>query len=130
MIGEEVAGIDAWDAFLARGQAEPRELAEATGEAVRPGDPAVIFFFSGSTSRPKGILNAHRGVAIQPWVLRHRVPLPPGKQEKKVHNPAIGAPAGSASGYERARKPDHRLDSQPARPAPAFTFRTLPFPAG
>jgi acyl-CoA synthetase (AMP-forming)/AMP-acid ligase II len=77
MIGEEVAGIDAWDAFLARGQAEPRELAEATGEAVRPSDPAVIFFSSGSTSRPKGILSAHRGVAIQLWRFRRMYEVGP-----------------------------------------------------
>jgi fatty-acyl-CoA synthase len=77
MIGEQVPGIDAWDAFLARGQAEPRELAEATGAAVRPGDPAVIFFSSGSTSRPKGILSAHRGVATQLWRFRRMYEVGP-----------------------------------------------------
>jgi hypothetical protein len=35
--------------------------------------------------------------------LRHRcVHLPPGKQGKNAHDPAIGAPAGSVSGHERA----------------------------
>jgi fatty-acyl-CoA synthase len=69
MIGEAVPGaaIDTWDAFLARGQEEPRELVEATAATTRPSDAAVIFFSSGSTSKPKGILSAHRGVSIQMW---------------------------------------------------------------
>jgi acyl-CoA synthetase (AMP-forming)/AMP-acid ligase II len=72
MIGEAAPGgaIDAWDAFLARGRQEPRELVEATARAARPSDAAVLFFSSGSTSKPKGILSAHRGVAIQLWRFR------------------------------------------------------------
>ena len=58
-------GIETWDEFLARGRDEPRELVEATAAAVRPSDAAVLFFSSGSTSKPKGILSAHRGVCIQ-----------------------------------------------------------------
>jgi len=59
--------IETWAGFLARGHDVPRELVEATAAAVRPSDPAALFFSSGSTSRPKGILNAHRGVAVQLW---------------------------------------------------------------
>jgi acyl-CoA synthetase (AMP-forming)/AMP-acid ligase II len=77
MIGEpapEEAGpgavIDTWEAFLARGRREPRELVERTAAAVQPSDAAVLFFSSGSTSRPKGILSAHRGVTIQLWRFR------------------------------------------------------------
>lgn len=72
LVGEAVPGgtIDTWDAFLERGHAEPRELVEETAAAVRPSDTAVLFFSSGSTSRPKGILSAHRGVAIQLWRFR------------------------------------------------------------
>src|SRR5205823_270666 len=62
--------IDGWDGFLARGHQEPRELVEATAAAVSPSDAAVIFFSSGSTNRPKGILSAHRGVSIQLWRFR------------------------------------------------------------
>ena len=64
------SGIDTWDDFLARGHDEPRELIDATAEAVRPSDAGVLFFSSGSTSKPKGILSAHRGVAIQMWRFR------------------------------------------------------------
>ncbi|MFA1546301.1 class I adenylate-forming enzyme family protein [Actinomadura chokoriensis] len=59
--------IEGWAAFLARGHDVPRELVEATAAAVLPSDPAALFFSSGSTSKPKGVLNAHRGVAIQLW---------------------------------------------------------------
>ena len=59
--------IEDWAGFLARGRGEPRALVEATAEAVLPSDTAVIFFSSGSTSRPKGIVSAHRGVSIQLW---------------------------------------------------------------
>ncbi len=37
---------------------------------MRPSDAGVLFFSSGSTSKPKGILSAHRGVAIQMWRFR------------------------------------------------------------
>ncbi|MGP2440778.1 class I adenylate-forming enzyme family protein [Streptomyces sp. JW3] len=62
--------VETWDAFLARGRSQPRELIEAAAAAVLPGDTAVLFFSSGSTSRPKGILSAHRAVAVQLWRFR------------------------------------------------------------
>jgi fatty-acyl-CoA synthase len=69
VVGEpaQAPGIEAWDTFLTRGESEPRELIEATARTTRPSDAAVLFFSSGSTSRPKGILSAHRGVSIQMW---------------------------------------------------------------
>ncbi|WP_405137793.1 class I adenylate-forming enzyme family protein [Nocardia sp. NBC_01388] len=72
VIGEGGAGaaIDTWADFLARGAGERAESIEATAATVRPSDPAVLFFSSGSTSTPKGILSAHRGVAIQMWRFR------------------------------------------------------------
>lgn len=69
-VGEPAPGIDSWDEFLASGNGEPRELVEATAAAVLPSDAAVLFFSSGSTSKPKGILSAHRGVCIQLWRFR------------------------------------------------------------
>jgi fatty-acyl-CoA synthase len=70
LLGEAVPGIQTWDEFLAHGHAAPRELVEATASAVHPSDAAVLFFSSGSTSKPKGILSAHRGVCIQLWRFR------------------------------------------------------------
>ncbi|MBP1820566.1 fatty-acyl-CoA synthase [Mycobacterium sp. OAE908] len=68
--GDATPGIDTWDAFVARGRKEPHELIRATGEATRPSDAGVLFFSSGTTSKPKGILSAHRGVTIQMWRFR------------------------------------------------------------
>ncbi|KAA9159790.1 acyl--CoA ligase [Amycolatopsis acidicola] len=59
-------GDESWAAFLARGRNEPRELELP----VHPSDAGVLFFSSGSTSKPKGILSAHRGVCIQLWRFR------------------------------------------------------------
>ncbi|MEU5757726.1 class I adenylate-forming enzyme family protein [Nocardia sp. NPDC047648] len=72
MVGEPVpdAAIDSWHTFLARGHSEAHELIEATAATVRPADTAVLFFSSGTTSKPKGIRSAHRGVAIQMWRFR------------------------------------------------------------
>lgn len=70
MIGKPALGIETWEDFLARAHSEPRELVEATAAGVHPSDAAVLFFSSGSTSKPKGILSAHRGVCIQMWRFR------------------------------------------------------------
>ena len=70
LLGEPAPGIEAWDDFLASGHEEPRDLVEATAAGVLPSDAAVLFFSSGSTSKPKGILSAHRGVCIQLWRFR------------------------------------------------------------
>lgn len=69
MIGD-APGFTDWKTFLAHGDEVPRELVEATAAAVAPSDVAVLFFSSGSTSKPKGILSAHRGVCIQMWRFR------------------------------------------------------------
>lgn len=66
-IGGGSGAIEDWQAFLSRGHDVAPELVEATAATVRPSDPGVIFFSSGSTARPKGILSAHRGVALQLW---------------------------------------------------------------
>jgi len=65
--GEPGGAIEPWNAFLARGAAVAPAQVEARAAANSPADPAVLFFSSGSTSRPKGILSAHRGVTLQLW---------------------------------------------------------------
>jgi fatty-acyl-CoA synthase len=59
--------IESWPDFLRRGSATPAALVEATAATVKPSDVAVLFFSSGTTGLPKGILHAHRAVAIQWW---------------------------------------------------------------
>lgn len=63
-------GIETWSGFLAHGEPIPSALMEATMATVKPSDAGALFLSSGSTSRPKGILSSHRGVAIQCWRMR------------------------------------------------------------
>ncbi len=56
-----------WAAFLARGEEVVAGRVEARAATVAPSDQAVLFFSSGSTAKPKGILSAHRGVSLQLW---------------------------------------------------------------
>jgi fatty-acyl-CoA synthase len=59
--------IESWSEFLAHGRATAPELVEAAAASVLPANPGVLFFSSGSTSLPKGILGSHRSVTIQCW---------------------------------------------------------------
>jgi len=59
--------IEAWPAFVRRGDATPPAVALARAATVQPPDVGALFFSSGTTSRPKGILHSQRAVAIQWW---------------------------------------------------------------
>lgn len=59
--------IESWDHFLSRGGAVAQALVDSTAATVTPADPGVLFFSSGSTAKPKGILSMHRGVTLQLW---------------------------------------------------------------
>ena len=65
-IGDAAGAIEPWGRFLARGAGVAQARVDAT-TPTRPADPGVLFFSSGSTARPKGILSAHRGVTLQLW---------------------------------------------------------------
>ncbi len=67
-----MGAIETWDAFLARGGGVSLAQIEARAATVYPSDPGVLFFSSGSTNMPKGILSAHRGVTIQLWRMRRQ----------------------------------------------------------
>jgi len=63
-----VVGEPSWDEFLAGGDAvDPAEVAQRTA-AVDPDDPGLVIFSSGTTSRPKGVLHAHRSPTLQFWI--------------------------------------------------------------
>ena len=64
---ETQGGIETWAAFLASGATVADALVEARMRSVTPADPGGLFFSSGSTNKPKGILSAQRGMAIQLW---------------------------------------------------------------
>ena len=69
MVGSEepLGAIEHWDAFLGLGAALADARVEARAATITPSDPGVLFFSSGSTAKPKGILSAHRGASIQLW---------------------------------------------------------------
>ena len=65
---DRLAGpIEDWLEFLDRGKAVAPAMIEARAATVAPADPGVLFFSSGSTAKPKGILSAHRGPTLQLW---------------------------------------------------------------
>lgn len=71
-IGPSIGGaVEEWESFLTRGVAVPNDLVEARAAAVSPADPGMLLFSSGSTNKPKGILNAHRGACLQLWRWPH-----------------------------------------------------------
>ena len=69
VVGDAPTGgvIESWANFLARAETVSPALVEARARSVKPWDTGALFFSSGSTARPKGILNSHRAMAIQCW---------------------------------------------------------------
>ncbi|MDB5972175.1 MAG: long-chain fatty acid--CoA ligase [Hydrocarboniphaga sp.] len=63
----DAAIVERWADFLAGGVAIDAAQVEARAATSSPGDPGVLFFSSGTTSTPKGILHAQRALAIQWW---------------------------------------------------------------
>jgi acyl-CoA synthetase (AMP-forming)/AMP-acid ligase II len=61
------AAVERWADFLAEGREVPAGVVEARASAVKPSDVGAVFFSSGTTSLPKGILHAQRAFAIQWW---------------------------------------------------------------
>jgi fatty-acyl-CoA synthase len=63
--------IESWHDFLKAGDTIPPALVIAAAGTAKPADTGVIFFSSGTTSMPKGIVHSHRAVALQWWRQPH-----------------------------------------------------------
>lgn len=71
-VGEDPASatggkVEGWAPFLARGTDVPDAIVEERADSVHPADVGGIFFSSGTTSLPKGIVHSQRAFAIQWW---------------------------------------------------------------
>lgn len=76
VVGAAAGGaVESWSDFLSHGDAVDPALVEARSASIKPADSGVLFFSSGSTGMPKGILSSHRGVAIQCWRWRRMLAL-------------------------------------------------------
>lgn len=64
---DELPGIEPWPAFLRRGDGVSDDVIDAREASVTPADLGVVFFSSGTTGMPKGIMHSQRAVAIQWW---------------------------------------------------------------
>ncbi len=77
-IGGGTGAVD-WDAFLSSGNDVTQAQVDARAATNTPADPGALFFSSGSTARPKGILSSHRGVSLQLWRWPHWYQAKPGE---------------------------------------------------
>ena len=64
---ESHGAIETWDMFLAHGERVSPETIKARAARVAPSDLGGVFFSSGTTSLPKGIVHEQRAFAIQWW---------------------------------------------------------------
>lgn len=67
LAAEGCSVVQRWSDFLAAGQDVPEAVVSARAQAVQPTDSGGLFFSSGTTSLPKGILHTQRAFAIQWW---------------------------------------------------------------
>jgi len=74
----EPMGITPWQRFIDNGGNVTDEEVLARAKMASPADPGVLFFSSGSTSKPKGVLSSHRGVCVQMWRMQTQQGLPNG----------------------------------------------------
>lgn len=63
----DAKAVQSWSSFLAAGKTIRDDEVEARAATAHPADAGAIFFSSGTTNVPKGILHAQRALAIQWW---------------------------------------------------------------
>ncbi len=63
----EIDAFEPWEHFVQSGECVSNAVVESRAETVTPGDSGGIFFSSGTTSLPKGVLHSQQAFAIQWW---------------------------------------------------------------
>lgn len=66
-VDEPQGAVLPWEAFLESGAAVSDEVLDACAAEIVPADDAVVFYTSGTTAVPKGVLHGHRSPALQSW---------------------------------------------------------------
>jgi acyl-CoA synthetase (AMP-forming)/AMP-acid ligase II len=69
--------MESWDGFVAGGDEVDDTLVDAVADEISPADSALVVYTSGTTARPKGIIHAHRGPALQSWRFARQLRLDP-----------------------------------------------------
>lgn len=64
---DDARAVERWSSFLEHGASIAADVVQARAQRIQPADPGGLFFSSGTTSVPKGIVHAHRAFAIQWW---------------------------------------------------------------
>ncbi|TCM22292.1 acyl-CoA synthetase (AMP-forming)/AMP-acid ligase II [Novosphingobium sp. PhB165] len=64
---EAGGAVETWDEFVAHGTGIADDLVLARADGVHPADVGGIFFSSGTTSLPKGVVHSQRAFAVQWW---------------------------------------------------------------
>ena len=77
--GTPGGAVEGWAPFVHQGAAISDQVVFSRADRVHPSDTGGIFFSSGTTSLPKGIVHSHRAFAIQwwrwPWLFAMKEPV-------------------------------------------------------
>ncbi len=75
--GEAGEGMTPFARFAGSGRGVNEAALDARARAVGPEDPAILLYTSGSTSLPKGVLLAHKGLIENMWEIGSHLHLLP-----------------------------------------------------